>query len=562
MFTSVRHYRRDWLPADLVAGLVLAAFLVPTGMGYAAASGLPVQYGLYASIAAPLAYFVVGPSRILVLGPDSALAPLVAAAVAVAPVADRPPRAALLAILAGMLCLLAAVLRLGILTDLISKPVRLGYLNGIALTVAVGQLPAFVGMTAWNPADDRSLVGELSSAVNRLAAGDVSPPALAIGLGCLVTIVMLRRWLPRVPGVLLAVCGAAAVVVVLRQRGLPVPDLVPAVPRGLPVASIPWCDWPTFVQLAPVAAAIAVVAAADTSVLSRSFPEPGDEPPPPNRELAALGVANLVAGLFQGFPVSSSSTRTPIVATAGGRTQLAGLVAAGGVAGMIALAPHVTALIPEAALAAVVIAACGALLDVAGLARLARVRPEEFAVSVVCLGGVVSLGVLPGILLAVAVSLAEFVWRSWRPHDAVLGRVAGIKGYHDVARHPEARCIPGLVIFRWDSPLFFANAGIFRRRLRGIVAASATPVREVLLAAEPITDIDTTASEVLCQLADELRGRGITIAFAELKGPVKDRLRRYGTYGRFGDDAFHPTLGKAVAAYLHRHDVEWRDWTD
>lgn len=563
LFPTVRQYRRDWLLSDAAAGLVLAAFLVPTGMGYATASGLPVEYGLYASVAALVAYFCFGPSQILVIGPDSALAPLVAAAVAAAPAAAAPGRASLLAVMAGALCLLAAMLRLGTLTDLISKPVRVGYLNGIAITVVVGQLPAFVGMRDRAAATHgHSFTTDVLFTGQQLLRGDVTPAAVTIGIGCLLVILVLRLFAPRVPGALVAVIGAAAAAAWMRATGQTVPTMVPAVPAGLPSLAVPPYDWKLLVELAPVAGAIGIVAAADTSVLSRAFPGPGGVCSPPNRELAALGVANLVSGLLQGFPVSSSSTRTPVVATAGARSQVAGLVAAVGVAGLIGLAAGLTALIPEAALAAVVMAACGSLLDVGGILRLARIRPGECGVGVSCLVGVVAFGVLPGILLAVTISLAQFIGRSWRPYDAVLGRVEGVKGYHDISRHPDARRIPGLVLFRWDAPLFFANAGIFRRQLLTAIQTASPPTRQVILAAEPITDIDTTASDMLCQLADELQARGISLEFAELKGPAKDELRRHGIYQRFGEAAFHPTIGKAVAAYLHHHQVPWQDWTD
>lgn len=563
MVTTFRQYRREWLWPDTSAGLVLAAFLVPTGMGYATASGLPVEYGLYASVAALVAYAVAGPSEILVVAPDSALVPLVAAALAVAPAAAAADRAAVLAVLTGGLCLVAATLRLGVLTDLVSKPVRIGYLNGIAITVLAGQLPDLIGVRdRVADATGHSFAADVAFVVGRLREGDVSPATLVIGGGCLAVILGLRRARPGVPGVLVAVVGAGTVVAWMRSRGLDVPAMVPAVPAGLPRLTIPRVEWSVVAELVPVSAAIALVAAADTSVLSRAFPGPGGVPSPPNRELAALGIANVAAGLFQGFPVSSSSTRTPVLAAAGARSRLAGLVAAAGVTLMIALVPGITARLPQAALAAVVIAACVSLLDVSGLVRFARVRPDEFVVATICLLGVVVLGVLPGILLAVAVSLAQFVWRNWQPYDAVLGRVAGVKGYHDVARHPDARLIPGLLLFRWDAPLFFANAGIFRRRLLDAVGRARPPVRRVIIAAEPITDIDTTACDTLCQVADELRGRDVELTFAELKGPVKDRLRRYGTFDRFGAAAFEPTLGRAVHAYLRDHDVTWQDWSE
>lgn len=563
MLTTIRAYQWKWLLPDLAAGATLTAFMVPTGMGYATASGLPVVYGLYASIAALVAYFVFGPSRILVLGPDSSLAPLVAAAVAMGPVSEAPARAAVLAILAGVFCVGAAVLRLGLLTDLVSRPVRIGYLNGIAITVIVGQLPTLLGLPLGKSLTQaRSFAADLVVVAEWLWHESIDPTTAVLGGACLGMILLLRKLAPRVPGVLLALLGAAGAVMGLHAAGLGTPEMIPEVPTGLPSFSLPIVKWETLTAAVPIAAAIALVAAADTSVLSRAYPGPDGVPSPPNRELAALGLANLAAGLFQGFPVSSSSTRTPVVAAAGGQSQLAGLAAAFGVAAVIAWAPQAVAAIPKTALAAVVIAACASLIDVGGMLKLARVRRGEFAVSVVCLTGVVIFGVLSGIVLAVAVALADFIWRLWRPHDAVLGRVEGVKGYHDVARHPEARQVPGLVLFRWDSPLFFANAGMFRQRLLDVVAAAPTPTRRVIIAAEPITDIDTTAAETLCQLVEELRTRGIELGFAELKGPVKDRLREYGIYDAFGPGAFLPTLGRAVAAYVTAHHVPWRDWSE
>jgi high affinity sulfate transporter 1 len=549
-----RTVRRESLVADVSAGVVLAAFLVPAGMGYAAASGLPVEAGLYASIAALVAYGLVGPSQILVVGPDSALVPLVAASLAAAPAAAGPGRAAFLAVGAGLFCILGGLLRLGFLTDLISKPVRIGYLNGIAITVIAGQLPALAGITDAVRLPARgSFLDDVRFVIERFLAGGIHLESVAFGGGCLAMILLLRRFVPQAPAVLLALLGAAAAVAAMQQRGMPLPALVPAMPSGLPALALPPLDWPFLVELVPIAGAIALVAAADTSVLSRAFPGPDGAPSPPNRELVALGLANLAAGLFQGMPVSSSSTRTPIVAAAGARSQVACLVAAAAVAGLIAFGPGLTALIPKPALAAVVIAACGSILDPAGFRRLARVRRGEFVVSAVCLLGVVLLGVLPGIVLAVALSLTDFIWRSWRPYDAVLGRVKGVKGYHDVSRHPEATLIPGLVIFRWDAPLFFANAGMFRRRLLDAIEQSQAPVTQVIIAAEPITDIDTTASDTLGQLADELHARGIAISFAELKGPAKDQLKRYGLFDRFGAATFHPTLGRAIARHLDDH---------
>jgi MFS superfamily sulfate permease-like transporter len=392
-----------------------------------------------------------------------------------------------------------------------------------------------------------------------VATGQVVPVAAAVGGGCLLTILLLRHWLPAAPGVLVAVLGGAAAAWAVQTVGEPVPELLGSVPSGLPVVHLPLLSWQEVGQLLPAAAAIAVVSAADTAVLSRALHDTRDGVPQPNRELAAVGVANLLAGLLQGFPVSSSSTRTPVAMAAGSRSQLTGLVAAACVGLLLVAAPRALALVPRAALAAVVIAAAVSLLDLPGLVRLARQRAGEFAVSLVCLAGVIFVGVVPGIGLAVLLAVGEFVWRAWQPYSAVLGRLPGRKGYHDISRHPEAHQVPGLVLFRWDSPLFFANAEIFRSRLLAAVAAAEQPLRRIVVAAEPVTDIDVTAADMLQDLKAQLADRGISLCFAELKGPVKDRLRRYGLYEAFRDTGFYPTIGSAVRDHLQHERLEWRD---
>ena len=559
---TLADYRPEWAFPDSIAGIALATVLVPSGMGYASASGLPVEHGLYASIAALIGYFLFGPSRILILGPDSSLTALIAAAVlpAVGAAPDRSASsAAMLAILSGGICIAGAACRVGFLTDLISKPIRLGYLNGIALTVIAGQLPRLLGLSGQAAAGE-SLLADLSFLARELAAGHQAWPAVAVGVSCLALIIGLRVAIPRVPGVILAVLGSAIAVALCRQQGWPTPAVVGAVPAGLPMPALPQMSITEIWSLLPAAAAIALVSFADTSVLSRAFSSLSGSRASPNRELAALGGANLLAGLLRGFPVSSSSTRTPVVVAAGAQTQVAGLVGAGCVAALLAWAPGLLAGVPQATLAAVVISACASLLDIGGFVRLFQSRVGEFAVSIVCLAGVALFGVIPGIFMAVAISLAEFVWRAWRPYDAVLGRVDGLKGYHDVSRHPDARRIPGLVLFRWDSPLFFANSDVFREHVLDAIETAPTPTRRIVVAAEPVTDVDITAADMLCELADELCSRGVELGFAEMKGPVKDRLKRYGVFDRFGAERFQPTLGQAVDAYLVAHPVEWHDW--
>jgi high affinity sulfate transporter 1 len=558
---TLRSYRRSWLPRDAVAGIVLTALLIPAGMGYAEASGLPAIYGLYATIVPLVVYALVGPSRILVLGPDSSLAPLIAAAIlplAAGSEAEAVALAGMLAILSGLLCVVAGLARFGFIADLLSKPVRFGYMNGIALTVLLSQLPKLLGFSV----DANGVIPEARAIVRGVADGETNGAALVIGLACLAVIFGFKRWRPKVPGVLVAVVGATAAVGVfgLAERyGL---SVVGPLSKGLPSFRLPSVPASDYGALVAGAIGIALVSFADTSVLSRTFAIRGGYRVNPNQELVALGAANVAAGLFQGFSVSSSSSRTPVAEAAGARTQLTGLVGALAIALMLLFFPNLVRNLPNAALAAVVISAAIGLIEAKGVRKLYRVHKTEFALSIVCFLGVAVLGVIEGIFIAIALALLDFVRRAWRPYDAVLGRADDVKGYHDITRYPEAKRIPGLVLFRWDAPLFFANAEVFADRLRSAIASSPTPARWVVVAAEPITDLDTTAADVLRDLDAELAAEGVDLRFAEMKDPVKDRLKRYALYERFGDDHFFPTVGEAVNAYLDATGVEWTDWED
>ena len=558
---TLRSYRRSWLPRDLVAGIVLTALLVPAGMGYAEASGLPAIYGLYATIVPLVVYALVGPSRILVLGPDSSLAPLIAAAIlplAAGSEAEAVAMAGMLAIFSGLLCMLAGFARFGFIADLLSKPVRYGYMNGIALTVLLSQLPKLFGFSV----DAEGVIPQARALVRGVADGETNGVALVIGVACLAVILGFKRWRPKIPGVLVAVVGATAAVGVfgLAERyGL---SVVGTLPKGLPSFQLPSVPADDLGALVAGAIGIALVSFADTSVLSRTFAIRGGYRVDPNQELVALGAANAAAGLFSGFSVSSSSSRTPVAEAAGARTQLTGLVGALAIALMLLLFPNLVRNLPNSALAAVVITAAIGLIEAKGVRKLYRVHKTEFALSIVCFLGVAVLGVIEGIFIAIALALLDFIRRAWRPYDAVLGRVDNVKGYHDVTRYPDAKRIPGLVLFRWDAPLFFANAEVFADRLRSAIASSPTPARWVVVAAEPVTDLDTTAADVLRDLDAELAAEGVDLRFAEMKDPVKDRLKRYALYERFGDDHFFPTVGAAVSAYLDATGIEWTDWED
>lgn len=556
----VQSYQRAWLWPDVAAGAVLTALLVPQGMAYAELAGLPAVTGLYTTVVALVAYAVLGPSRILVLGPDSSLAPLIAAAVLVpvaANEADQVALAGVLALLVGLICVVVGAAQLGTVTELLSKPVRVGYINGIAVVVLVSQLPKLFGFSV--AAD--GVVPQVVAFAEGLFAGSVVPSALAIGVVSLAVILVARRISHRIPGVLITVVAAIVAVSVLdlADDGL---SVVGSLPAGFPTPALPTIAWGDLGPLAVAALGVAFVAFTDTAALSTTFAAKLDQNVDPNHEIIALGAANAAAGLFRGFPVSASSSRTSVAEAVGSRTQLTGIVAATGVALLLLFAADLLADLPSATLAAIVIVASLTLFDLDEMRWLWRVRRSEFILSAAAFLGVALVGVLEGIVIAIALSLSNFVRRAWRPHDAVLGRVEGLRGYHDLGRYPEGLQIPGLVIYRFDSPLFFANAEHFERRLAHLLRSAPHPVRRVVLAAEPMTDIDTTAAETLAQILDLFDQRGLRLHFAELKDPVKDRLRRYGLYERLGDDRFHPTLGTAVSAYVEDSGIDWVDWTD
>ncbi len=577
--TLIRHSRtrglRRWLPGvgllarynraiflqDLVAGLVLTALLAPVGMGYAEAAGLPAIYGLYATIIPLLAYAVFGPSRILVLGPDSALTALIAATIL--PLAAGGPRhaaelAAMLAIITGLLCILAGLARFGFITDLLSKPIRYGYMNGIALTLLIGQLPKVFGFSVEGGSFLQSSIGLAHGVLN----GRVNWTTCAIGAACLAVIFGTKHWAPRLPGVLFAVVGATLAVGLFDLTSQAQVATVGALPQGLPDFSFPTVTIAEFKSLCAGAVAIALVAITDMSVLSRIYALRGGYYVDDNQELVALGIANMATGLFQGFSVSSSASRTPVAESAGAKTQMTGVVGATCIALLLIFAPRLMIHLPAAALGAVVISACSSIVEISTVRRLYYHRRGEFYLSMVCFLGVAALGVIQGIFIAVGLALLVFIWRAWRPHCAVLGRVDGMKGYHDITRHPEARRIPGLVLFRWDAPLFFANAEFFREQALRAVTTAPTPTRWIVVAAEPVTDVDITAADVLAELVEELHRADIELCFAQMKGPVKDHLKRYGLFARLGMENFFPTIGQAVDHYLIKHQVVWRDWEE
>ena len=557
---TLRQYEASWLPHDIVAGLVLTSMLVPVGIAYAVASGVPGIYGLYATIIPLLAYALFGPSRILVLGPDLSLAALILAVVL--PLSGGDPLravalASMMAVVSGTVCILAGVARLGFVTELLSKPIRYGYMNGIALTVLISQLPKLFGFSI----ESEGPLRDLWAIAEAVLGGKANWTAFMVGAGTL-AVIMLLKGSKRLPGILIAVVAATAVVGMLDLAVHHNVAVLGPLPQGLPAFAVPWITYNDIVPVLIGGCAIALVSFADTSVLSRSYAARTGTHVDPNQEMVGLGAANLAAGFFQGFPISSSSSRTPVAEAAGARTQLTGVVGALAVALLLLVAPNLLQHLPTTALAAVVIASAIGLIEVADLRRIYRIQQWEFWLSIVCFVGVAVLGAIPGIGLAITIAVIEFLWDGWRPHSAVLGRAHGVKGYHDITRYPDARQIPGLVLFRWDAPLFFANAELFKGRVLDEVAKSPTPVRWFVVAAEPVTSVDVTAADIVAELVEELRAKGIELCFAELKDPVKDKLKRFGLLAQLGDTCFFPTIEEAVTRYLQTHKVDWVDLED
>lgn len=557
LLPSLAGYQSRWLPKDVVAGLVLSALLVPQGMAYAELAGLPPVTGLYTSILCLVGYALVGPSRILVLGPDSALGPLIAATILPLVGADGDPAKAVLlasalALLTGAMMIAAGVGKLGFVADLLSKPTILGYMNGLALTILVGQLPKLLGFSI----DADGFLQEVGAVVTGIMDGDVVPAAAGIGLLSLALIVVLGRVLPRVPAVLVAVVVAIALSVALSlgDRGV---ALVGPLVQGLPQPTLPMVGFDDLALLVIGALGISLVALTDTISTATSFAERQGTRVDGNREMIGIGTANIAAGLFQGFPVSTSGSRTAVAEKAGARSQITGLIGAGMIALMLVAFPSLLADLPQPTLAAVVIAASISLADLPATRRLLAQRRADFVLCMAAFLGVVLLGVLPGIVVAITLSVANVFRRIWWPYRATLGLVPGMPGLHDVTSYPEAATLDGCVILRFDAPLIFANSRAFREDVLEIATVDPAP-RWIIVAAEPMTDVDTSACDMLEELVDKLDAQGTRLVFAELKDPARRKIDRFGLDHVLADDRFFPTITAAVTAYREASGAAWR----
>ncbi|HEY6736932.1 MAG TPA: sulfate permease [Candidatus Saccharimonadia bacterium] len=547
-------YQRSWLRQDIIAGIVLTTLLVPQGMAYAELAGLPVITGLYTTVLCLLGYALAGPSRVLVLGPDSSLGPMIAATILpIVGSGGDPARAvglaAMLAVITGAVMILAGAAKLGFVADLLSKPTQIGYMNGLALTILVGQLPKLLGFSV----QANGFIGEVAGLVQGITHGAVLPAAAAVGLLSLGIIVALGRWLPKVPGVLVAVVVAigTATIFNLAERGV---SLVGVLPQGFPPPTLPALD--NFPLLLAGALGIALVALTDTISTASAFAARTGQEVHGNGEMIGIGVANVAAGLFQGFPVSTSGSRTAVAEQAGAKTQVTGLVGAMAIVLILLFVPGLLRNLPQPTLAAVVIAASLSLADIPAARRLWRQRPVEFGIALAAFLGVTLLGVLQGIAVAIVLSVLYVFRRAWWPYQTTLGRVPGLAGLHDRQLHRNAEVLPGLVVFRFDAPLFFANARTFRDQLRRLAADQPRP-RWIIIAAEPITDVDTTAADMLRDLDAELNAHGTSLVFVELKDPVRRKLERYELIGPLDPRHFFPTLDSAVTAFQDETGAQW-----
>ncbi|HTR86674.1 MAG TPA: SulP family inorganic anion transporter [Reyranella sp.] len=541
---TLKTYKASFLPHDLAAGLTLGALMVPIGLAYGELAGMPLA-GLYSSMLPLLAYALFGSSRQLVVGPDSAMAAIVAVVVVPLAMGDLGRLALLAAILSlmvGVLCLLGGALRLGFIANFLSKPVIVGFMHGLALVIVGAQLPKVLGVKSGGD----TTVEQFANAFRRL--GDTNLVSLAIGAACFAVILLCRRFLPRVPGAVLALVGSGLAVALLGLDRMGV-AVVGRIPTGLPSLSLPVLTLGDFDLLLPIALVTALVSFSDTMIAARAFAARNRYRIDANQELVALGVANLVSGVSQGLPISASDSRTAVAEAAGSRTQLTSVIAALVVAAAMLWLAGLLYYLPSAALGGILVASAWGLCEFHEFARLWRFRGVDLAGALVTLAGVVVLGVMEGILLGVVFSLVLLLRAIAFPADAVLGRTSD-GGWHDPAHRPDAEPVPGLLAYRFSAPLFFANSNLFRERIEALIAA--TPgARAVVVDCAAIHDVDLMACEMLAELYDELAARGIHLVFGDLRDRVRRDIERGLESVDAGKELVFPSVAAAADAVQH-----------
>lgn len=547
-----RGYQRGWARPDVLAGLTVAAYLIPQVMAYATLAGLPPVAGLWGALGPLAVYVFLGGSRHLSVGPESTTALMTA--VALAPLAAGDPSryaalAAVLALLVGVLCVAGAFARLGVLADLLSKPVLIGYLAGTAGIMTASQLGKLTGVDV----DGETIPRQVRSFAANL--GELHWPTTILALLVLAALLAMNRWLPRAPGPLLAVLGASLVVAVfsLGDHGI---HVVGAIPSGIPAPGVTGVPLADISRLLLPAVGIALVGFSDNALTGRAFAARHGYRVDANRELGALGATNLASGVLHGFPVSCSGSRTTLADAAGARTQGYSVVTLIAVLVVLFGARGVLAQFPTAALGALVVYAALRLIDIPEFRRTARFRRSELILALSTTVAVLVLGVLYGVGVAIALSILDLLRRVARGHDAIQGFVPGLAGMHDIDDYPEAKPVPGLVVYRYDAPLCFANAEDFRRRALEAVAASEHPrsgsgvaVRWFVLNVEANVEVDLTALDALDQLRTELAARGIVFAMARVKQDLRAALDAAGLVDRIGPNRLYPTLPTAVDAF-------------
>jgi len=542
--TWLRTYRREWLPADVLAGVSVAAVALPIAIAYSQLAGVPPVYGLYASLLPLVAYALLGSSRQLIVAPDAATCAIVAAVVA--PLAGPDPAryvalTAALAMITGVFCIAAGLARLGFLTNFLARPILVGYLNGIAICIIVGQLGALFGFPL-SPAGVFRLLLQFASKLDQTHL-----PTLAVGAATLALLLLLARLVPKVPGPLVAVSLGIACSAFFGFAAHGV-KLLGAIPAGLPGLMIPAIGGADWTPLAMGAVGLALISYNSAMVTARGFAAKNRYDIDSNREFIALGVADIGAGLLGGFAVSGADSRTAVNDSMGGKSQVTGLVAAAGLALTLLFLTRPLGWLPMAVLSAVLVKAAMGLLDLKGLANLRRVSPREFRLSLITLLGVITVGVLPGVVVAVGVALVQLLVTASRPHDAVLGRVPGTSDFRDTTTHPGTESVPGLVLYRFDAGLVFFNADHFKARVRSVAREASAPTRYFVLDAGTMPQLDSTGAASLDQVCGDLEAQGIALAVASARSPVRAMLERTGLAERIGPERIFPTVASAVEA--------------
>jgi SulP family sulfate permease len=537
-------YRGGVLRRDLLAGITVAALALPAAMAYAELAGLSPVVGLYALLLPTVAYALLGSSRQLIVGPEGSIAALTATAL-IPIAADDPERyaslAALLALVVGGVFLLARIVRLGWVADYLSRAVLIGYIHGVAVVLVCGQLGKLLGLDI----DAGDPLPQLVEVAREFTS--VSGSTVAVAVASLVPLLLLRWRFPKLPGPLLVVVLAIAAswALMLASEGVAV---VGEIPPGLPGLKIPDLRLGDTLALLPAAVGIFFVSFADEILTARSFAGKHGQHVRADTELAAMGAASLAAGITQGFPIGASGSRTAVNDQMGGRTQLSGLLGAAAIALVLLFLTEPMQYLPKATLGAVIVGAAIGLVDPSAWRGLARTSRAEVAIAAVAMAGVVAVGVLKALLVAVALSIVDVARRSATPHDAVLGWVERLGRYADVRFHRSARVTPGVLVYRLDDRLFFANASYVKARVREAVHGAPTPVRWFVFDAEALTHVDATGVGALTALIGSLRDEEITFVFARLKGPIRQSLREAGILDLVPEANLYPTVRAAVAA--------------